>query len=79
MGSIRAYSGKTISMQSMLHKHNAVINCFIFEQDQREAVTEAFTNTSDVDTLYSTLGEVCFSNLIFPCYIMHSMDLCSIA
>ena len=68
-------------LQCMLHKHNAVTDCFFFEQNQRETVTEAFTNTSDVDTLYSTLGEVCFSKFMFPNHVSvkkHSMDVCCI-
>ena len=42
-------------------------------------MTEAFTNTSDVDTLYSTLGEVDFSKFIFPNHVtvkIQSMDVC---
>ena len=33
-------------------------------QDQRETMEESVTNTSDVDALYSTLGEVYDINII---------------
>ena len=64
MGSFCAHYGKLDFAQ--IHVYTNLILIFTIMQDQREAASEVLTNTTEIESIYSTLGEVNVSKLQSP-------------
>ena len=57
---------QTLLKYTQCHVYTNLILIFTIMQDQREAASEVLTNTTEIESIYSTLGEVNVSKLKSP-------------